>query len=184
MADWTRVTWTEAGQITGLARAAFATVPAVSATPQQYFQTLLADGRRDKAITFLGIALPRFESVTWAARSVRKVAAPDDDPASQDTIKSVDRWLAEPTDACRRAVWDAASAIQNSTPVKLLASAIFLSGGSMAPEDLPPVLPEQHLCGTLASAAILVAAHHAKDPDAVVADALQTGVTIAEGKPV
>ena len=177
---WARVKWTEAGQITPFMGAPSGDPDEQSQEPKDYFEALLKKKSYHAAVTFLGIALPRYECVTWAARVLEQSNPRGSPRRVHPTVDAVERWIKDPSDTRRRAVWESVGAAEDGSPEKLLGTATFLSGGSMAPEDLPPVLPEPHICGKLAAAAILVAAHRTSDAEKIILAALKSGVELAE----
>jgi hypothetical protein len=53
-----------------------------------------------------------------------------------------------------------ADAADSTTAGGVIGYAAFLSGGSMAPPECPPVLPKGYLCGRLAGVAVYLASVH------------------------
>lgn len=180
MGSWTRVKWTEAGQVTAqLDWRERADDPATP--PQAFFEGLRAAGRLEDAAMFLALALPRYEAVMWAARMVRD-AAPQ--PASRDeadALKAALLWVQDPTESRRRAAEVAAGRLSASSPQQFCALAAFYSGGSMAPENCAPVPPPKHVCGRFAAGAVLSAAAASADRKAAIRQALDAGEAIARG---
>lgn len=167
--SWLRVTWTEAGQILALCDGAAAPDAAQTGTePKVYFDQMVTAGEYDRAIAFVGSALPRREAVQWAAEALAR-AAPSVEKAKgagrHELLQVVQAWLADPSEERRRAAWNAASRIEQSSPEKLLACAVYFSGGSIAPEDCEPVQPVPHVCGRLAATAILASAYRSENAD-------------------
>ncbi len=177
--SWLRVTWTEAGQILALCDEAAAPDTALAGVePKAYFDRLVAAGEYDRAIAFVGSALPRREAVQWAAEAIAR------GPLSVENEKRVGRhellhavlgWLADPSEERRRAAWTAASRNEQSSPEKLLACAVYFSGGSIAPEDCEPVQPVPHVCGRLAATAILASAYQSENADQLLRFAVAEG---------
>ncbi len=154
---------------------------AVSRTPPQtYFGSLRAAGRLQDAAFFLGMALPRHETVGWAARAVRDLGEgrerlrPD-----ADALKAALLWVQDPTEPRRRAAFDAAQLAGTSSAERLAALAAFLSGGSIAPDNVQPVLAAKEAAGRLAAGAILIAAGSGPDRGAAINRALDDGDAIA-----
>jgi hypothetical protein len=181
MGRWDRVPWTQARQVAQLIDPAREDLPPHSVTPEAYFSSLAGDGRREEAVTFLGHALPRYEAVLWAAGAVRRID-PAPSPARLDARAAITAWIDDPVDATRRSAWSAGQAAPDSSPERLLGHAVFLSGGSIAPEDLPAVNPEPELAGRLAAAAVIMAAHRTSDAARHLEQALADGEAIAQGK--
>jgi len=170
MTDWARVKWTEAGQIFAALDLPHAEEAAAN-SPKAQFEALVAAEDFDTATHFLALALPRYESVVWAAQALRN---------GGESAPGIDRWIADPTDTNRRAVWAAGEGGPADSPARLVAAATFLSGGSIAPEDLPAIQPDPNVCARLSAAAVLVHAYRAPDPQAFLKDALAAGAVLAE----
>lgn len=159
MTDWTIVLWTDARQVAkqaGLDRAAW---PAEGLPPQTYFEQLRDSGRPQLAAVAMASFLPRLEAIAWVA-----AALPTPDEADPDyrtrrlLLDAARRWIGEPDDVNRRAVYALAEKAQPEWPETLLAQAIFFSGGSIAPEDLDAVPADPMVSAHLAAAALQAAA--------------------------
>jgi hypothetical protein len=188
MADWTRVKWTEAGQVTEQLDWPADTDAAARTPPETYFQDLRSAARLNDAVFFLGMALPRRETVAWAARSVRDLVEGLDRPrADTDALKAALLWVQDPSDQRRRAAFDAAQTADTSSAERLAAMAVFLSGGSLAPDNVPPVPAASDVAGRVGAGAILVAAGRTKDRVGAINRALDAGDEIArwglDGRP-
>jgi hypothetical protein len=64
------------------------------------------------------------------------------------------RWLDEPDDDNRRAIERLVDGADQGWPETLIGLAIFFSGGSIAPEDCPPVPADPSLPGQLIAGAM------------------------------
>jgi hypothetical protein len=149
--SWPRTIWAQARQINALLH--WPEMPGDDVPPDRFFAWLRSEGKTGEATLFLGQALPRFEAVLWAA----EVSAPFATPADTDAMAAVRAWLANPTEAHRRAAGAAALHGPPATAATLTASAIFHSGGSIAPPDQPPAAPPRDVAGRLAAIAVLTA---------------------------
>lgn len=179
MERWKQVHWTEAGQLTailGWPASEHDTLP-----PERFFEQLRGEGRHHEAAMFLGQALPRFEAVSWAARSVRELSRPDLPPADADALKATFLWLQDPSENRRRAAFEAASAAGDVAPQRLCALAAFFSGGSMAPDNLQPVPAPKDTAGKFAAGAVISAAARSGDPAKALDAALKLGEALAGG---
>lgn len=180
MSDWTRVKWSEAGQIIDLLDWAPAAPTVARTPPQTYFKDLRKTGRLEDATFFLGMALPRLEAVVWTARTVRDLSEGRDRPkADSDALKASLLWVQDPSDARRRAAFEAANAAGAGSPERLAAMAVFLSGGSLAPDNVQPVPPPNDVVGRIGAGAILVAAGQLPDRVGALNRSLDEGDAIA-----
>ena len=179
MEAWNEVRWTEARQITAAMGQDEDPHPAPDVVPQAHYAALRTSGDRAGAVTFLAHALPRYEALAWAARVLEEEA--EGQPLKlrhRQALDNVLRWVGEPNDQRRRAAMDAAEAADGGAE-KMLAMAVFFSGGSISLPDLPPVPPAPELTGRLAGVAITVAAMRGDRRDDVLDRALDLGEKIA-----
>ncbi len=111
------------------------------------------------AIKLLAGALPKRECVHWALTCARE-ATPKQAPAVQQAaLDATARWTVDPSDANRRAAGDASELAKLRNAAGCTALAAFMSGGSLAPVELTPVPPPEHLCAVMASVAIELSSH-------------------------
>lgn len=186
MTNWSRISWTRARQILLLLDGDESPeADAVDRSPEAYFDVMVDAGDLRRAVAFLGVALPRFEAVQWAYEVVKAMARPATAADWQEQLRAnVAVWLSDPSDSQRRAVWTLAGARERNCPEKLLAGAVFFSGGSIAPEDVQPVPAPEGVCGKLAGCAVLAAAQTGDIVEDVLRSALASGSRIAsEGLP-
>lgn len=182
MAEWARVKWSEASQVLDLLGDAAADLPKAGAEPPAaYFEHLRAAGRLGDAARFLAQALPRLETVAWAARAVRDLppAAGESERADELALRAALFWVADPTENRRHAAYAAAQACRVGSPERLAALAAFFSGGSIAPAEYAPVPAPRDAAGQFAAGAVLTAAARSPDIKAALARALDAGAQIA-----
>ncbi|HVM99754.1 MAG TPA: hypothetical protein VMT68_06030 [Caulobacteraceae bacterium] len=181
MAGWTRVKWTEAGQVTELLDWPTDSEETAKTPPEAYFRNLRSASRLEAAVFFLGMALPRQETVAWAARAVRDLVEGMERPRPDtDALRAALLWVQDPSEGRRRAAFDAAQNAEMTSPERLAAMAVFLSGGSMAPENVQPVPAPPDVAGRIGAGAILVAASRRPDRVAAINRALDAGDEIAQ----
>ena len=126
------------------------------ASPQTVLAKLSESGQDIDAIKFLAQALGPRGSITWAFACLREHGTAGK-PERAAAIEAVERWLAEPSDANRRAAQEAAAKV-SGTPEGCLALSVFFSEGSIAPPNLQNVPPPPFLAEKIAGAGLLVAA--------------------------
>lgn len=175
MSEWSKVRLTQARQIAELMEIPPRDRPEPDVTPELWLATQIDQGDLAGAVTFLGHALPRYEAVAWASAQIIPNAGGS--PLSQ----AIRGWLDGAEDGDRRTVWRLADEADDDSPERLLGYAVYFSGGSIAPDDQPPVNPDPALCGRFAAAAIIKAAHGGDDPDGALAAAIATGESYARG---
>lgn len=177
MTGWTRTIWTEARQIGALL--GWPPAPADGAAPDRFFAGLREQGRDRDAARFLGQALPRYEAVLWAARTVERWS-PGADPR---VMEAVSAWLRDPSEPHRRAAYDAARAAPDPSAARLCGLAVFTSGGSLAPEGKAPHPAPKAAVGRFAAGAVLIAAADSPSREAALEQALDYGSRLAAGGP-
>lgn len=174
---WHGSVWTEAGQV----RALLGWPPAAELDrllPPECFARLRRRRAYADAACFLGVALPRYEAVLWAARTVHdRVAAPDG-----AAMNAVTAWLRDPAEPRRREAETFARAMRRPTPERLCAWAVFMAGGSVARADARPQLAPPDAAGRFAAAAVIAAI--VPHDDAVFDGALDAGARLAETRAI
>jgi hypothetical protein len=117
---------------------------------------LVADARR-----LLSHALPPRHTLWWALLALTEAHRQKPYPAKVvDAVLGARDFVLRPTEAGRRRCHELADAADSTTAGGVIGYAAFLSGGSMAPPECPPVLPQSHLCGRLAGVAVYLASVH------------------------
>jgi hypothetical protein len=122
-------------------------------TPRQYLDGLLEKQLYLDAVRFLAHALPKREGFWWACLCARGAPAPQ-----AAALQAAERWVADPSEANRRAAQEAAEAAGVGTPAGCAAMAAFWSGGSMAPPNVPAVPPGETLTAHGVAGAVLLSA--------------------------
>lgn len=153
---WTRVKWTRAAQIAPL-MGDMAYMNAVAGLAPDAAFAVLRDSDPAGATRFVAYCLPRIDAARWVAACIADRGAP---PARAVAAKAVQRWVANPSDEARRLAYTAGDVAGWDTVEGMACLAIFLSGGSMAPDgQVVPVNPPPGAFGQAAAGAVLLAAH-------------------------
>ncbi len=177
---WSMVQYSQARQIAQAMGLKGPKLPEASLTPDQHYQQLMANERHPEAVAFLAHALPRYEMIVWASNALGTIRTDAErEPEGVRALEVARRWVRDPVDDVRRQAWAMSETMEETTPERLLLNAIFLSGGSIAPEDLPPVHPPAESAAHVGGAAIQLAAFRAATPVAALATALKMGEALA-----
>lgn len=110
------------------------------------------------AVKLLAHALPKREAIRWASLCARRWAGDTPAKAVTAALTAVDQWLADPNEEHRRAAMTAAEAVGFGTPAGCAALAVFWSGGSLGPPNVPVIPPGEHLTSQGAANAVILAA--------------------------
>jgi hypothetical protein len=179
--EWKAVRLTEARQVAAAMGVDFDDRPKTEVPVRAHYHALRTGNDRSAALAYLGHALPRLEAIAWAARTVADIAVVDQPPPrARHALDVALRWLEEPTEAHRRAAGAAADAISQPVAERLLASAVFFSGGSIAAANASPVIPPDHVAARYVVGAISEAVRRTSDHVAALEAALALGERIAE----
>jgi hypothetical protein len=125
---------------------------------REFVGVLVENQRYADAVRFLAHVLPTREAIFWAWSSARRVLDPEPPAEVAVAIEKTGRWLAEPTEENRWPMLEWAQAAEVGTPAGCAALAVFLSGGSIAPPDLPPVEPPPYAAAKAIGGCIVLAA--------------------------
>lgn len=176
MSVWSMVQFSQARQIAQSMGVKDPKLPEAGVAPDQHYRRLVGEGRQTDAVNFLAHALPRYEMIAWVTRTVGAIQS--DSTRKPQELRGMDiarRWVRDPVDEVRRQAWTMAENMEEASPERLLLHAIFFSGGSIAPEDLPPVHAPEETSAHLGGAAIQLAAYRTPSPTAALAKALEMG---------
>lgn len=155
-------------------------------SPRQFFQRLvesncLADARRLLAHTLRPEA-----AIWWATLCLEQSRSTRSFPESteEEAFAAVGRWLVAPSETTRRMAETAAVRVGPTQAAGILASAVFLSGGSISRPGLPGVYPARHLCGRLCGVVVYLASVrcHPAQYKHLLRQYLQLGLEVACGE--
>jgi hypothetical protein len=135
-------------------------------TPPAYLRRLDQDGLREDALKVLAYWLPARRSVWWGWSCVRESASARLKPDDLIAFNAAYDWVADPSDAVRRAAFATAEHAKMQGPGAWLSVAAFWSGDSLAPPNLPKVPPAPTLCGQAVAVALTLAAAPLPPPEA------------------
>jgi hypothetical protein len=155
-------------------------------TPEQLVEVLVESGLYLDAIDFLAHALPKREAVWWACLGVRHALGADLPPKEFAALKAAVEWVLEPDEPKRRAAQAAGEAADFGTAAGCAALAVYGSGGSLTPPDLPEVPPEPFMTAKAVSGSLAMASVQG-DPSTIPAlqrELIELGWAIAAGRTV
>ncbi len=151
--------------------------------PGDFLDALVGAEAFPDAVRFLAHGLPRREAVWWACICARLALPPTPKPGEAAALEAAERWVYEPTEKHRRACMAAAEPTGYEVPSAWAAMGGFWSGGSVAPENAPPVPPgDWHTAKAVAGSVVLAAVQ--REPEKAqsrYALFLERGVDIANG---
>lgn len=180
MSEWRTIHLTQARQVAAL-MGLTEELPAPEISVRAYY-TQLRDREPAEALAFIAHALPRFDAIAWASGTVADSLVQEAEalPERHAVLIAVGRWSDEQDDRERRAAYIAGQSLHRDMPERSLASAVFYSGGSIAPEGSTPVLPAPGLANRFAAISIIQAAYRCADARAFIANALARAEVVAE----
>jgi hypothetical protein len=126
--------------------------------PAGFISLLLEQQLFPDAVRFLAHALPKREAVWWAWICAKRSAGENPKPAIRAALDATEQWIAQPTEAHRRAAKAAADEAGMGVAAGCAGLAAFFSGGSLAPPEAPPVPPGEYLTAKAVSGAVIFAA--------------------------
>lgn len=131
---------------------------AVDDMPRVFVDQLVSNGLFPDAVRIIAHALPRREAVWWAWVCARKVSGDEPAPPVKAALDATERWIVQPTEENRRDALAYGEAAEFGTAAGCAALAAFMSSGSLAPPDVPPVPPGEYLTAKAVSGSVTLAA--------------------------
>jgi hypothetical protein len=125
---------------------------------EDYYATLCQRKLFADALRFLAQALPKRVAVWWGCLCVWAVNREAPEEPFEAALQSAVRWVLDSSEENRRAAEKPGKDVGLGDPAGGLATAAFLSGGSMAPPELPAVPPPEHMTGKVVGGSVLLAA--------------------------
>lgn len=149
---------------------------------RQFVEQLLENEQYADAIAFLAHALPRREAVWWALLCAREAAGDQAPPPTLASLEATKAWIAEPTDANRRAAFAAADAAGLGTASGCAGLAAFLSGDTLGPPGAPAAPPDEFVGAKAIAGSINLAAvaDGTLDIPARYAEFVRRGIELAD----
>jgi hypothetical protein len=135
--------------------------------PSKFVRLLESDNLFKDAVQFLAHGLPIEIAVKWACACSRELLSPDRLERAKESLDSVEAWLKTPDDNNRWSARGAADKSGLSSPVDLIAMAVFFSGASITPPDTPATPPPPYLANKMVGGAIQLAVLSQKPEQAV-----------------
>lgn len=173
MTHWTRSTWSDAGQIVEIIDPTKLAGEAAGKSLDAWCAKLVQDGDLARAVEFMAHAMSRYDCIGWAVQSsIAEELVLRTDPM----IVKVLQWVDNPEDERRRAVGAEVDSARIESPARLLCQAVFFSGGSIAPLDMPPIQPPADLCSRFATAALLLGVQSGPAPMVSLRNIIEAGL--------
>jgi hypothetical protein len=126
-------------------------------TPQQFLNLLVEKELFGDAIRLAAYLLPQREAVGWGCLCVRHILASQKGKPLPNVQVAAERWVSAPNEENRWAAKETADKEDPKTPSGLLALAAFFAGRSMAPPNLQPVPPPEHVTSEIVGGAVFLA---------------------------
>ena len=128
------------------------------ASPQQYYEALVATDLPVEAAKFLAFCLPKREATWWACLCARAVLPAKPESSQLAAITAAEAWVFKPNEENRQAALEQGEK-GGSSVAAMAANAAAWSGGSLVPPDLEAVPPADDLTGRAVSGAFVKAAY-------------------------
>jgi hypothetical protein len=150
-----------------------------SDTTTSFLAKLVAANQHASAILLIASSLPKDQALRWARRTLEDLQIDSKTTWEADRMEQIDRWIETPNDATRRSVHEMVSSDDFQNPWSWLGLAVFWSGKSIAPPNLPDVPPDRFLMSKGIYAALQICA--LQDPKNAISRYLhmiQTGIEL------
>ncbi len=151
-------------------------------SPREFLDALRDAGLRIDALRLVAHVFPRRSAVWWGVLCLERWTEPQT-PAAQKALESARNWVLQPDDNHRRAAMPAVELAGLDSPAGSLSAATYFSGGSVAPPELPPSPPPEHVTAELVFASLVAAGSSEPEQAEDRFDAfLDLAVELTEGK--
>ncbi|MCZ2342110.1 MAG: hypothetical protein LC104_09990 [Bacteroidales bacterium] len=129
-------------------------------TPRQFWDRLVEAGHLADARRLLAHTLRPESAIWWAMLCLEQSlqCKPLERPEESAAWAAVGHWLMAPSESHRRRAEAMSRGAGITSAAGILASAVFLSGGSISRPGLPGVYPAPYLCGRLCGVVVYLAA--------------------------
>jgi hypothetical protein len=111
-----------------------------------------------ETVRFLAFSLPKRECVWWGWVCARKASGAQPSPVIRAALEATERWIVQPTEDHRRAAMTASQAADVGTPAGCAALAVFFTGGSLGPPNVPPVPPGEFMTAKAVAGSVMLSA--------------------------
>jgi pSer/pThr/pTyr-binding forkhead associated (FHA) protein len=135
-------------------------------SPLEFFDLLIKKSQLLDAIRLLAVWLAPRHAIHWALTCVNELSSDDLAKGEQGALLAVNKWLEEPTEEHRREAMKLAEITEFESAAGWVAGAVFWSGGSIAPPDLPEVPPDESLVAKAVTTSLLMLATQG-DPEKI-----------------
>ena len=125
-------------------------------TPAAYLDSLEKQELYQDAIKFQAYNLPVDAAIKWASKCIKELRSPESKDQKDEPLDAVDQWANAPADATRFAAKKAADKWKSDSS-KLLAMAVYMSGGSLTPPGAPETPPPKGAAQKMIAGSIQVA---------------------------
>jgi len=129
----------ETADLSGVARA----LVKDESTPSGYLEELEKQELYPDAVRFLAFKLATDAGIKWASACIKELRSPEGKKEKDEAFEAADAWIKTPTDQTRFAAKEAGGKATKGES-KLLAMAVFMSGGSLAPAGAPETPPPKY----------------------------------------
>lgn len=149
-----------------------------------FFETLAQQRLWPDAVKVLAHLMDKRHAVWWGCLCCWPSERPEPKPANAKALHVTVAWVCDPSEPNRQACGAAGGTVGMGEAAGCLATAAFVSGGSMLPPNLPVVPPPPHLTGQVVASAVLLAAaaSSSTDPDSLYHELLELGRAVAAGR--
>jgi hypothetical protein len=144
-----------------------------------YVIALRNAGLYPDAVAFVAHWLGKREAIWWGCQCVWRLMRPQPNAQAEPALAAIVGWVMQPSETARRGCEKFADELTMRVPVGALAQAVFYSGGSLLPPELPPLPAPEGATPKCVIASLTVAG--ARHPD-YFREFVFLGVDIAHGQ--
>jgi hypothetical protein len=137
-------------------------------TDATLLDSLERDSLHDDAVRFLAMKLSPADGIKWALQCARELQPAERRDRQKETLEAADKWAAAPSDTTRWDTKNTSDRVKAESPASVIAMAVYMSGGSLAPPGSPTADPPPLVAQKLVMAAVQISVYsddmqHLKD---------------------
>ncbi len=153
-------------------------------SPREFLDALLANQQYTPGIDFISHALPAREAIWWGCLCLQYAFGANLTDVDRSACRVAVLWICQPDEERRKAAKAPADAVGSQSAAGRLATAVLLTGGSLAPPNLPVKPPSPYAPSKAVATSVKLASLHGDKAKLAFRQKsfVELGIGVAEGR--